>query len=144
MNLAVQKVIELGGVVYFPELSNIQSMHIGKGAKIHSHVWIGDMVRIGDHVSIQAFVFIPNGVTIHDEVFIGPRVTFTNDRYAPSNDWQEKYHTIVEKRASIGAGAVILPGIHIGEGAKIGAGAIVTHDVEPGQTVVGNPARPLK
>jgi len=141
MNLAVQKVLENGGVVYFPELSNIQSFHIGKHAKIHSHVWIGDMVRIGNSVSIQAFVFIPNGVTIHDRVFIGPRVTFTNDRYAPSNDWQDKYHTIVESDVSIGAGAIILPGIKLGRNCVIGAGAVVTHNVPPGEVWVGNPAK---
>ena len=45
--------------------------------------------------------------------------------------------------ALIGAGAVLLPGITIGEGAMVGAGAVVTKDVAPGTTVIGNPARPL-
>lgn len=130
-------------IFHFPELSNIGDCVIGSNCKIHSHVWIGDLVRIGDRVKIQAFVFIPNGVTIHDDVFIGPRVTFTNDRYPPSNDWQDKYQTIVESGVSLGAGAVILPGIKIRKNAKIGAGAVVTHDVPEGETWVGNPARPL-
>jgi maltose O-acetyltransferase len=51
--------------------------------------------------------------------------------------------TIVERRASLGSGAVILGGVRIGEAAIIGAGAVVTRDVAPGETVVGNPARPL-
>lgn len=42
----------------------------------------------------------------------------------------------------VGGAAIILPGIRIGDGAVIGAGSVVTRDVEPGQTVVGNPARP--
>ena len=130
-----------GGTVYFPHLSNIQSRHIGKGARLHSHIWIGDKVRIGDGVRVQAFAFIPNGVTIHDNVFIGPRVTFTNDRHPPSNEWSE---TIVEDHVSIGAGAIILPGIRIGAHAVIGAGAVVTHNVPSGATVVGNPARTLR
>lgn len=136
----VKRIIQSGGVVYFPELSNIQSMNVGEHARIHSHVWIGDKVRIGHTVSIQAFAFIPNGVTIHDGVFIGPHVCFTNDPHPPSIQWKE---TIVESRVSIGANATILPGVRLGEGCKIGAGAVVTKDVPAGETWVGNPARPI-
>lgn len=42
----------------------------------------------------------------------------------------------------IGGGAIVLPGVTIGDGAVVGAGSVVTRDVEPGQIVVGNPARP--
>lgn len=130
-------------IIYKPELSNIQDCTIGEGCKIHSHVWIGNGVVIGDRVKIQAFSFIPTGVTIEDDVFIGPRVTFTNDKYPPSGKWS---NTIVKKGASIGACATILPGITIGENAKVGAGAVVTKDVPPNTTVVGIPAKesPMK
>jgi len=131
-------------VIYHPELSNIApEAVIGSDCRIHSHVWIGTKVRIGDRVKIEAFTFVPDGVTIEDDVFIGPRVTFTNDKYPPSHGkgWSE---TLVSRGASIGAGAVILPGITIGMNAKIGAGAVVTKDVPEGETVVGNPARPLR
>jgi acetyltransferase-like isoleucine patch superfamily enzyme len=50
---------------------------------------------------------------------------------------------IVEDGASIGAGAVILPGIRIGKYAMVGAGAVVTKDVPDDTTVIGNPAQPL-
>lgn len=43
----------------------------------------------------------------------------------------------------IGGGAIVLPGVIVGDGAIIGAGAVVTRDVAPGDTVAGNPARPL-
>jgi acetyltransferase-like isoleucine patch superfamily enzyme len=120
------------------ELSNIGDCTIGDGCTIHSHVWIGDTVYIGKRCKIQAFAFIPPRVRIEDDVFIGPRVTFTNDKYPPSNEW---LITTVGQGASIGAGAVILPGVTIGSNAKIGAGSVVTKDIPSGETWVGNPAR---
>ena len=129
--------------VWFPELSNIGKCRIGRDGTIHSHVWIADGVDIGHNVRIQAFSFIPTGVKIGNNVFIGPRVTFTNDKYPPAdmNNWQA---TLVMDNVSIGAGAVILPGIVLCEGAKIGAGAVVTKNVPPGETWVGNPAKKLE
>lgn len=59
------------------------------------------------------------------------------------SDWK-LLGTIVERGASIGSGATILGGIRIGREATIGAAAVVTKDVGPGETVAGNPARPLR
>lgn len=120
------------------KLSNIGKCIIGDNCVIHSHVWIGDRVKIGDNCKIQAFSFIPTGVRIGDNVFIGPRVTFTNDKYPPSGEWSA---TIVCDNVSIGAGAIILPGLTLGTGCKIGAGSVVTRDVPANVTVYGNPAR---
>jgi len=50
---------------------------------------------------------------------------------------------VVGENSFVGCGAIILPRIRIGAGATIGAGAVVTKDVGPNQTVVGNPARPF-
>jgi len=130
-------------IIYHPELSNIsKEAIIGDNCKIHSHVWIGARVKIGNNCKIQSFVFIPEGVTIEDNVFVGPHVCFTNDKHPPSgrDSWQP---VLVRRGAKIGAGAVILPGITIGENAMVGAGAIVTKDVPDNVTVVGNPARAL-
>ena len=55
-------------------------------------------------------------------------------------DWTLE-QTLVRRRAAIGTGAIILPGVTIGEGALIGAGAVVTKDVPAGALVVGNPAK---
>lgn len=131
-------------MIYNPELSNIHpEAEIGDGCTIHSHVWIGKDVEIGNNVKIQAFTFIPPGVTIEDDCFIGPRVTFTNDKYPPAKDWKPE-RTTVKKGASIGAGAIILPGLTIGENARIGAGSVVTRDVPANTLVMGNPAHHTK
>lgn len=129
--------------VYYPQLSNIHpEAKIGQKCKIHSHVWIGKGVEIGNNCKIEAFTFIPDGVTIENNVFVGPRVTFTNDKYPPSHGkgWLK---TLVKEGASIGAGAVILPGLIIGKNVRIGAGAVVTKNALDNSVMVGNPARPV-
>lgn len=135
---AVEQVRSKKGNIWYPELSNFKPREVGARCTIHSHVWVGDDVIIGDDAKIQAFAFIPNGVTIGKNVFIGPRVTFTNDKLPPHNDFRR---TVVEDRVAIGAAAVILPGVTLGKGCLIGAGAVVVRDVPDGATVVGNPAR---
>ena len=133
---------ERGIQIWYPELSNISAKaEIGERTIIHSHVWIGDGVKIGKKCRIEAFAFLPTGVILEDNVFIGPHVCFTNDRNPPSNEWQR---IIVKRGAKIGANATLLAGITIGEDAVIGMGAVVLKDVEPNTTVVGNPAKVIK
>ena len=75
-------------------------------------------------------------------MFVGPNAVFTNDKAPRSRVRPEAFaRTRVGAGASIGGGAVILPGVTIGERAMIGAGAVVTKDVPAGETWVGNPAR---
>jgi UDP-2-acetamido-3-amino-2,3-dideoxy-glucuronate N-acetyltransferase len=117
---------------------------IGADCNICSHCFIENDVIIGDRVTIKNGVSIYDGVRIGDDVFVGPNVTFTNDKYPKSkNESFTRFQTFVEEGASIGGGAVILPGIRIGAGATVGAGAVVTKDVPLGVTVVGRPARIL-
>jgi len=119
---------------------NLYKCKIGKRTKIDAFVYIEEGVEIGDDCKIRPFVFIPSGVKIGDEVFISHSVIFTNDKYPKaSGEWELK-ETIVEDEASIGAGAVVLPGIRIGKGAMVGAGSVVTKDVPSNAIVVGNPA----
>ena len=129
-----------GTKVWNPELSNIQDCEIGEDCKIHSHVWIGNGVKIGNRVKIQAFTFIPTGVIIEDDVFIGPRVTFTNDKHPPSGSQNWKTTTI-KSGASLGASVTVLPGVTVGQGARIGAGSVVTKDIQDKVVACGVPAR---
>lgn len=114
---------------------------IGENCNICAHTLIENDVRIGNNVTIKSGVYIWDGIMLEDNVFVGPCVTFTNDKKPRSKQYPEKFpQTIVEKGASIGANATILPGIRIGQNALIGAGAVVTKDVPANAIVVGNPA----
>jgi len=122
----------------------LKGARIGRDCNICAHVLIEGDVLIGDRVTVKSGVQLWDGLRIGDDVFIGPNATFTNDRYPRSRHYLDRFpETRVERRASIGGGAVVLPGITIGEGAMVGAGAVVTRDVAPGEVVVGNPAMPL-
>jgi acetyltransferase-like isoleucine patch superfamily enzyme len=115
---------------------------LGKDCNICSHCFIENDVVIGNRVTIKNGVQLWDGLRVEDDVFIGPNVTFTNDHFPRSKQHSENFpETTVCKGASIGGGAVILPGIVIGEKAMVGAGAVVTSSVEPGAIVVGNPAK---
>ena len=130
--------------IWHPHKSNIyDNVKIGYNCNIGTLVEIRDNVIIGDNCKMQAFTFIPEGVRIGNSVFIGPHVCFTNDKYPSVKGYGQFLETYVEDNVSIGAGAVILCGITIGEGAVIGAGSVVTHNISPFTKVVGNPAREI-
>jgi len=115
---------------------------IGRDGNICSHCFIENKVVVGDRVTVKCGVQLWDGVTLEDDVFVGSNATFTNDMKPRSrNAAAQLIPTLVKKGATIGANATILPGLTIGEGAMVGAGAVVTKDVPPGCTVVGNPAR---
>lgn len=122
----------------------LSGAQIGEDCNLCSHCFVENDVIIGDRVTVKNGVQLWDGVRIGDDVFIGPNSTFTNDRYPKSrNEKFSKLETIVESGAVIGAGAVILPGLRIGQRAFIGAGSVVTCNVQAGECVVGNPARKL-
>tara|TARA_B100000780_G_C21126987_1_gene457803 strand:- start:9923 stop:10831 length:909 start_codon:yes stop_codon:yes gene_type:complete len=122
----------------------LERASIGHNCNICSHCFIENDVKIGNNVTIKNHNQIWDGVVIKDDVFIGPSVKFTNDALPTSKDWQKEIpKTIIHRGVSIGAGAVILPGIEIDEGATIGAGAVVTRSVKAHTTIVGSPQKTI-
>lgn len=118
---------------------------IGADCNLNAHTLVEGEAVLGDRVTLKCGVYVWNGVVLEDDVFCGPNATFTNDRHPRSRQMPSAWaKTVVEQGASIGAGAVLLPGVRIGRGAMIGAGAVVTKDVPAGKTCVGNPARLLR
>ena len=117
---------------------------IGEECNICDHVFIENDVVVGDRVTVKCGVQLWDGLRVADDVFIGPNATFTNDLYPRSKKPFQLLYTKLERGASIGANATVLPGLTIGEGALVAAGAVVTRDVPPRAVVAGNPARILK
>ncbi len=123
--------------------------HVRSGSKLGANCIVGKDVYIdsgaviGDKCKFQNNVNVYNGVIIGNNVFVGPNATFTNDLYPRAEHWDDSRltKTIVEDGVSIGASAVIVCGITLGEYCVVGAGAVVTKDVPPYSLVVGNPAK---
>jgi len=132
--------------------TNLYGCTIGEGSRIGPFVEIQRGAVIGERCKVQSHAFVCDGVEIGDEVFVGHGVLFINDKrprattadgaLQSESDW-ELVPTYVERRVSIGSGAVIMAGVRIGAAALVGAGAVVTRDVPAGETVAGVPARSL-
>jgi len=144
--------VAFGEDVVVHAFTNLYGCRIGDGTRVGTFVEIQRGAVVGARCKISSHTFVCDGVTIEDEVFVGHGVIFVNDK-APhattedgalqsEEDWT-LLRTVVERRASIGSGVVVLGGVRIGAGALVGAGAVVTRDVAAGEIVVGNPARAL-
>ncbi|HEY1300857.1 MAG TPA: acyltransferase [Stellaceae bacterium] len=115
---------------------------IGDHVVLGTNVVIDGQVRIGNFVKIESNCYIPTHCTFGSRVFLGPGVTILNDRYPLR--MRENYRPegcTVEDDVTIGGGAVLLPGVHIGAGSFVAAGAVVTTAVPAASLVVGVPGR---
>lgn len=129
------------GTTIWQSVVVLQGAKIGAEVNICAHCFIENDVVIGDRVTVKSGVYLWDGIRLEDDVFVGPNVTFTNDKFPRSKHYPNTLETRVEAGASIGGGAVLLPGIVIGRGAMVGAGAVVTNSVPPYAIVYGSPAR---
>src|SRR3954467_13234851 len=113
---------------------------IGRGSLVENDTAIGARTRI------QAEAYITAYCTLEEDVFIAPCVVTTNDNLMGRTQrrFAEVGGPTIRRGARIGGGAILLPGIEIGEEAFVGAGALVLHDVPPRMLVVGSPARVLR
>ena len=130
------------GTVVWHLATILEGTVIGENCVIGSKAFIGRKCRLGSNIRIQDGAHITNGAIIEDDVFIGPAVVSSDDKYPRvGNSGYTSSPPVIRRGASIGAGAILLPGVTIGENAMIAAGAVVTSNVPRDETVVGVPAR---
>jgi acetyltransferase-like isoleucine patch superfamily enzyme len=131
---------------------------VGDGACVRERCEIGDDVVIGHgslvennttvgaRTKIQALAYVTAYTTVEEDVFIAPCVVTTNDNFMGRTERRHELRKgpTIRRGARIGGGAVLCPGIEVGEEAFVGAGAVVVRDVPARTVVVGNPARVLR
>jgi UDP-2-acetamido-3-amino-2,3-dideoxy-glucuronate N-acetyltransferase len=99
-------------------------------------------VRVGERVKLQTGAYITAWSLVEDDVFVAPGVTLTNDQTMGRRRAGDELRGAVLRRACrVGGGAVLLPGVEVGEEAFVAAGALVTRDVPARTLVMGVPAR---
>ena len=113
---------------------------LGRGSLVENDTTVGARTRI------QAEAYVTAHSTLEEDVFIAPCVVTTNDNFMGRT---ERRHELtkgptIRRGARVGGGAILCPGVEIGEEAFVGAGAVVTKDVPARRVVVGNPARVLR
>jgi acetyltransferase-like isoleucine patch superfamily enzyme len=113
---------------------------IGRGSLVENDTTIGSGTRI------QAEAYITAYSTLEDDVFIAPCVVTTNDNFMGRTERRRELMKgpTIRRGARVGGGAILCPGVEVGEEAFVGAGAVVTKDVPPRKVVVGSPARVLR
>lgn len=117
---------------------------------IHAN-WSGKFVHLGHHVYINFNLTLVDDTHIYigDYTKLGPNVTITTAGHPINPELREglyQYNVPVHigRNCWIGAGAIILPGITIGDNSVIGAGSVVTKDIPANVVAVGNPCRELR
>ncbi len=113
---------------------------VGRGSLVENDTTIGSGTRI------QAEAYVTAYSTLEEDVFIAPCVVTTNDNFMGRTEERKALMKgpTIRRGARVGGGAILCPGVEIGEEAFVGAGAVVTKDVPPRRVVVGNPARILR
>ena len=154
-------IIRSGTIIYAGSTVG-NSFHTGDVARIRDKNKIGNNVSVGsmsvierecdimDNVRIHSSCFIPEYTVLEEGAWIGPSVIMTNvlhppcpafKKHAPVRGKECLHGPIVRRNATVGAGAILMPDVVIGEYSLVGAGSVVTKDVPPERVVMGNPAR---
>jgi bifunctional UDP-N-acetylglucosamine pyrophosphorylase / glucosamine-1-phosphate N-acetyltransferase len=141
--------------IIFPYTVLTGTVRVGRNCRVGPFAHLRDGTVLDDGVEVGAFVetknshFRPGAVARHlaylGDAQVGPDANIGAGVVTANYDGQIKAVTEIGRGAFLGSGAILVAPVRVGEGAVVGAGAVVTkrHDVPPGQTVVGVPARPL-
>ena len=109
---------------------------VGRGTAVDNDVVIGARVRIQTNCYITAFS------ELEDDVFVAPGVVLTNDNTMTRHGASHPLRGATLRRACrVGGGAVLVPGVEVGEEGFVAAGSVVIRDVPPRGVVMGVPAR---
>ncbi|HEX8548288.1 MAG TPA: acetyltransferase [Cytophagaceae bacterium] len=103
---------------------------IGHGNMVNAGVTINSNARVGNHCIFGCNTVLDFDSEIGDFVQIGAGTIINSG-------------VVIGKEAFIGSGVTVVSGVKIGKKSRIGAGSVVVSDVEDGQTVFGNPAKPI-
>jgi bifunctional UDP-N-acetylglucosamine pyrophosphorylase/glucosamine-1-phosphate N-acetyltransferase len=121
-------------------------VRIGPFAHLRPGARVGDSAEVGNYAEIKAATLGARSKQHHfsylGDAEIGEGVNIGAGTITANYDGQRKHRTVIGDRAFIGSDTIIRAPVTIGEGSVTGAGSVVTHDVPPGTTVVGVPARP--
>ena len=167
MKKAIGKILYHGIAIYLPENNHTINFgakkirafcakliikHCGSNVNIQRGANFSDDLSIGDYSGIGVNCKLQAGVSIGDNVMMGPEcLFFTSNHRIEATDIpinKQGYDgikpIIIGNDVWIGARVIILPGVHIGDGAVIGAGSVVIHDVDSYTVVAGNPAKLIR
>lgn len=132
----------IGDNVTIWRFANLYGCNIAEDSTIGPWVEVQNEVSVGSNTTISSHTHVSTKTDVGDHCFIGHGVMFINNRNPPGDfeDWEP---IRIGDNVVIGSNSSIMP-VEIGEGATVGAGAVVTDDVPPGATVVGNPAEQIE
>lgn len=134
------------GVIVGDQACVRERCELGDGVVVGRGSLVENDTSVGARTRIQANAYVTAYSTLEEDVFLAPGVVTTNDNYMGRTEerLEAMLGPTIRRGARVGGGAVLLPGIEIGEEAFVGAGAVVLRDVPARAVVVGNPARRIR